>query len=74
MGRGLVGLRGDDRGLGVRPAMQEEMLYLSVKPRRVSEPMTIEKLAEAPLILYDARWGADDPMRRQLRERAQRAS
>jgi DNA-binding transcriptional LysR family regulator len=35
--------------------------------------MTIEKLAEAPLILYDARWGADDPMRRQLRERAQRA-
>ena len=35
--------------------------------------MTIERLAEAPLILYDARWGADDPMRRQLRERAQRA-
>src|SRR5215217_7019138 len=40
---------------------------------RVREPMTIEKLADAPLILYDARWGADDPMRRQLRERAQRA-
>ena len=35
--------------------------------------MTIEKLAEAPLILYDARWGADDPTRRQLRERAQQA-
>ena len=35
--------------------------------------MTIERLADAPLILYDARWGADDPMRRQLRERAQRA-
>ena len=35
--------------------------------------MTIERLAEAPLILYDARCGADDPTRRQLAERAQRA-
>ena len=70
---GLVVLPVDDRGLDVRPAMQEELLYLSAEPRRVREPMTIEKLAEAPLILYDARWGADDPMRRQLRERAQRA-
>ena len=35
--------------------------------------MTIERLADAPLILYDARWGQDDPMRRQLRERAQAA-
>ena len=35
--------------------------------------MTIEELAAAPLILYDARWGAVDPMRRQLAERAQRA-
>ena len=70
---GLVVLPVDDRGLDVRPAMQEELLYVSAEPRRVREPMTIEKLAEAPLILYDARWGADDPMRRQLRERAQRA-
>src|SRR3954447_5837320 len=82
---GLVVLPVDDRGLDVRPAMQEELLYLSAEPRRGplcppaagrgggGEPMTIEKLADAPLILYDARWGADDPMRRQLRERAQRA-
>ena len=35
--------------------------------------MTIERLADAPLILYDARWGIDDPTRRQLRERAQQA-
>ena len=70
---GLVVLPVDDRGLDVRPAMQEELVYLSNEPRRVREPMTIQKLAEAPLILYDARWGADDPMRRQLRERAQRA-
>jgi DNA-binding transcriptional LysR family regulator len=36
-------------------------------------PKTIEDLAAAPLILYDARWGPVDPMRRQLAERAQRA-
>ena len=35
--------------------------------------MTIERLAEAPLILYDARFGWADPTRRQLAERAQRA-
>jgi DNA-binding transcriptional LysR family regulator len=46
---------------------------VSAEPERLREPMTIERLAGAPLILYDARWGHDDPMRRQLRERAQAA-
>jgi DNA-binding transcriptional LysR family regulator len=70
---GLVALPVDDRGLDVRPAMREELFYLSADPSRARDPMTIERLAAAPLILYDARWGADDPMRRQLRERAQQA-
>ena len=70
---GLVMLPIDDRGLDVRPALREEQLYVSARPARLREPMTIERLAEAPLILYDARWGADDPTRRQLRDRAQRA-
>jgi DNA-binding transcriptional LysR family regulator len=70
---GLVALPVDDRGLDVRPAMREEQLYVSAEPRRTREPMTIERLAASPLILYDARWGADDPTRRQLRERAQQA-
>jgi DNA-binding transcriptional LysR family regulator len=70
---GLVALPVDDRGLDVRPAMREELLYVSADPERLAEPMTIERLAAAPLILYDARWGPDDPMRRQLRERAQAA-
>jgi DNA-binding transcriptional LysR family regulator len=70
---GLVALPVDDRGLDVRPAMREELLYVSAESERLAEPMTIERLAAAPLILYDARWGADDPMRRQLRERAQAA-
>jgi DNA-binding transcriptional LysR family regulator len=70
---GLVALPVDDRGLDVRPAMREELQYVSANPARVAEPITIERLATRPLILYDARWGADDPTRRQLRERAQEA-
>jgi DNA-binding transcriptional LysR family regulator len=70
---GLVVLPIDDRGLDVRPAMREEILYVSADPERVREPMTIEQLAAAPLILFDVRWGNDDPTRRQLRERAQKA-
>ena len=70
---GLVVLPVDDRGLDVRPAMREELLYVTAEPRRAREPVTIQALAAGPLILYDARWGVDDPTRRQLRERAQRA-
>ena len=64
--------RSTTAGSTCAPAMREELLYVSADPERVREPMTIERLADAPLILYDARWGADDPTRRQLRERAQR--
>jgi DNA-binding transcriptional LysR family regulator len=70
---GLVVLPVDDRGLDVRPSITDELLYVSANPRHVREPITIERLAQAPLILYDARWAAVDPARRQLRERAQRA-
>ena len=70
---GLVVLPVDDRGLDVRPAMREEILYVTGEAERARTPMTIEALADAPLILFDARWGSDDPTRRQLRERAQKA-
>jgi DNA-binding transcriptional LysR family regulator len=70
---GLIVLPIDDQGLDVRPAVRDELLYLSVQEERVREPVTIEVLAQRPLILYDARFGWDDPTRRQLLERAQRA-
>ena len=35
--------------------------------------MTVQRLADAPLILSEASWGTEDPTRRQLRELAQRA-
>ena len=70
---GLIALPIDDRGLDVRPSISEEIHYVSASPQRLERPKTIEEIAAAPLILYDARWGAVDPMRRQLDERAQRA-
>jgi DNA-binding transcriptional LysR family regulator len=70
---GLIALPIDDRGLEVRPSISEENHYVSASPQRLREPKTIEEIAAAPLILYDARWGAVDPLRRQLVERAQRA-
>src|SRR5919206_3201991 len=49
---GLIVLPIDDRGLDVRPAMREELLYVSADPQRLREPMTAERLAQAPLILF----------------------
>jgi DNA-binding transcriptional LysR family regulator len=70
---GLVVLPIDDTGLDVRPAMEDEIVYVSAAPERVRGPIPIERIADAPLILYDARWGGLDPTRRALLERAQRA-
>ncbi len=70
---GLIVLPVDDRGLDVRPTIREEIHYVSADPARVREPMTIERLAEAPLILHEVRWATSDPTRRQLAERAQAA-
>src|SRR3954453_3285880 len=70
---GLIALPIDDHGLDVRPAIRDEILFLSADEEAVGEPMTIERLVTRPLILYDARFGWTDPTRRQLLERAQRA-
>jgi DNA-binding transcriptional LysR family regulator len=70
---GLVVLPIDDRGLTVRPAMRDEILYVSADAARLQRAMTIRRLAAAPLILSESSWGSEDPTRRQLRELAQRA-
>ncbi|TLS42068.1 LysR family transcriptional regulator [Streptomyces montanus] len=71
---GLVSLPVDDRGLDVSNAVWTcEAVYLSTDPSRVTEPLTAERLAKAPLILPEARWGNADPTRRRLLERAQKA-
>jgi DNA-binding transcriptional LysR family regulator len=70
---GLIVLPIDDTGLEVRPVVRDEIVFMSRDPERLTEPMTIERLVERPLILFDARYGWDDPTRRQLLERAQQA-
>ena len=71
---GLVALPIDDDGLEVGAALMElEVVFASAEPDRVAGPTTIEQLARSVLVLPEARWGEDDPTRRQLAERAQRA-
>jgi DNA-binding transcriptional LysR family regulator len=70
---GLVVLPIDDRGLAIRPAMRDEILYVSADPERLRHGMTIRRLAAAPLILSEASWAMEDPTRRTLRELAQQA-
>jgi DNA-binding transcriptional LysR family regulator len=60
-------------GLEVSAAVaQFEVVYVSRSAPGPSA-MTIADLAAAALVLPEARWGDDDPTRRQLAERAQRA-
>jgi DNA-binding transcriptional LysR family regulator len=70
---GLVVLPITDDGLAVTPILRDEVLWATTDAARTAQPMTVESIAEAPLILYDAHYGWDDPTRRQLADRAQRA-
>jgi len=70
---GLVVLPVPDTGLDVRPLLRDEVLWVSADPERTRRPMTMEAIGSAPLVLYDAQYGAGDPTRRQLADRAQAA-
>ena len=70
----LVALPIDDDGLAVGAAVAEfEVVYASTDRSRLERPVTIERLARSVLVLPEARWGDEDPTRRQLAERAQLA-
>jgi DNA-binding transcriptional LysR family regulator len=68
---GVVLLPIDDTALDVRPVARDEVLYVSAHAERTRRPATIEQLATTPLVFYDAESADDDPIRRQLVERAQ---
>jgi DNA-binding transcriptional LysR family regulator len=68
---GVVALPIDDDRLDVRPIVRDEVVYVSAHPERTRGPATIERLAETPLVFYDAESADEDPIRRQLAERAQ---
>ena len=69
----IVGLPVDDHGLEVRPVIEDELLFASTDPEKLREPMTIERLAQMPLVMPDASFGIEDPTRRNIAELAQRA-
>jgi hypothetical protein len=68
---GVVLLPIDDDKLDVRPIVRDEVLYVTAQPTRTRQPATIERLAATPLVFYDAESADNDPIRRQLAERAQ---
>jgi DNA-binding transcriptional LysR family regulator len=67
----VVALPVDDDRLDVHPLVRDEVLYVSADAERTRRPATIDRLATAPLIFYDAESADSDPIRRQLAERAQ---
>lgn len=69
----IVVLPIDDDGLDVRPIARDEVVYASAEPSRIRSAVSIERFAEAPLVFYDAEAANEDPIRRQLAERAQAA-
>ncbi len=69
----IVALPIDDEGLDVQPVVEDELVFVSTDRAKLREPMTIERLAEMPLIMPDASFGIEDPTRRRLAELAQRA-
>lgn len=70
---GIVVLPVDDEGLRVTPLLRDEVLFATRDPHHPPGPVTIHDVAAAPLIVYDAHYGWNDPDRRQLWNRAQLA-
>ena len=69
----LVALPIDDDGLEVGAAVAQFEVVYATAPAPATDAMTIGQLAATRLVLPEARWGDDDPTRRQLAARAQRA-
>lgn len=67
---GLVVLPVDSDDLEVRQLARDEVRFISSTRDPDAGPVTIEELAAAKLVLYDAHAGWKDPTRRQLQARA----
>ena len=71
---GLVQLPIDDRELMLTPSVfVDRVVYVSRNRENTLGPIDIATLAARPLILSEARWSQDDPLRVSLLERAQAA-
>ncbi|MFE2373764.1 LysR substrate-binding domain-containing protein [Streptomyces sp. NPDC059398] len=65
---GIVVLPVDVTGLDVRPLLRDEVVMVTSDPSRYGAAVTAAGLAAAPLVLYDAHFGWDEPTRRQIRD------
>ncbi|MGK9147774.1 LysR family transcriptional regulator [Plantibacter flavus] len=71
---GLVQLPIDDRELTLTPTVfVDQAVYVSQNRENTLVPIDIETLSQRSLILSEARWSQDDPLRVSMLERAQRA-
>ncbi len=68
---GVVVLPVSTVGLDVRPLLRDEVVIVTRDPQRYGSTVDYPVLAQAPLIMYDAHYGSDEPTRRQIVERAQ---
>lgn len=69
---GVVVLPVDVSALDVRPLLRDEVVLVTREPQRYGTRVTAKQLAAAPLVLYDAYFGWNDPTRRQIAELAAR--
>lgn len=67
---GLLVLPVEENGLRTRPLFRDEVMYASAHRSPSAGPVSIDEVAGAKLVLYDAFAGWEDPTRRQLLERA----
>lgn len=71
---GLVQLPVDEQQLSVsEPVLTDEVVYVSANPAHTVRPVTITELAKRTLILADAHWHFEDPLRRSLAARSAEA-
>lgn len=71
---GLVQLPVDDRELVVSQSVfVDQVVYVSRNAAHTRSPVDVATLATRPLILSEARWSEDDPLRASLLHRAQAA-
>lgn len=69
---GLLQLPIDDRELTVIPtSFKDPVVYASTNPKHTQTSVDIRTLVERPMILSEARWAFQDPLRVTLREQAQ---
>lgn len=67
----IVALPVDDTGLLVTPVVSHDLVVVSADPAAVAGDVTIDRLVQRPLVVYDAESGERDPLRHQLTEWAQ---